>query len=104
LADIVSKADFARRCGVTGARVSQWLRDGMIGPEALLGRGRHARVRAEIATEMLRERLDLAHGGCATNLDGFRRPAPSEATVDDRKSKLVTAPDPSIHPYAVMRC
>ena len=43
--EVVSKTEFARLAGVSAARVSQYLRDGVIGPEALLGKGRHARVR-----------------------------------------------------------
>lgn len=60
MSDVVSKAEFAQLAGVSKARVSQWLRDGVIGPEALLGQGRHARIRAELALEMLRTRLELS--------------------------------------------
>lgn len=84
----LTKADFARRCGVTGACVSQWLRDGVIGREALVGTGRHARVRAELALAMLRERLDLTRS--ATNLDGPMIP-PGEVPANDRKSELLAA-------------
>ena len=55
---IVSKAESSRLCGVTGARVSQWLRDGMIGPEALSGTGLRAKIRVELAKSMLKARLD----------------------------------------------
>jgi phage terminase Nu1 subunit (DNA packaging protein) len=55
---IVSKSEFARIAGVSSARVSQWLRDGVVTKEALVGEGRHARVRVEIAKSLLRDRLD----------------------------------------------
>lgn len=72
LDEVVSKADFARRCGVTRGRVSQWLRDGQIGGEALDGTGRRARIRADVAVGMLRDRLDWFRGGSVADLGGSR--------------------------------
>jgi transcriptional regulator with XRE-family HTH domain len=88
---IVTKADFARRCGVSKARVSRWLRDGHISPGALVGSGRTARVKVELATEMLRSRLDTSRLGSTANL----KPGPANQhddrpAVDDR-SDLIAA-------------
>lgn len=46
---IVRKTEFAKLRGVSPARVSQWIATGRIGPEALVGEGRLARVRVEAA-------------------------------------------------------
>ena len=54
---IMLKSEFAARCGVTKSRVSQWLRAGQIGPEALVGAGRSAKLDAAVALAHLRERL-----------------------------------------------
>jgi hypothetical protein len=69
---VVSKADFARRCGVTRGRVSQWIRDGQIGGEALDGTGPRARIRADVALGMLRGRLDWFRAGSVADLGGSR--------------------------------
>ena len=53
-----------------------------------MGEGRHARVRAELALAMLRQRLDLTRS--ATNLDGFQLPGEAIA-AGHQKSELVTA-------------
>ena len=84
MSDVISKANFARRVGVSAARVSQWLREGTISQEALLGRGRHAVVRVEIALEMLRNRLDSARS--ATSSRGA-----TKLGSPDEKSALTSA-------------
>lgn len=55
---IVSKAEFARLCAVTGARVSHWIRDGVVTKDALVGEGRHARIRVDVAKALLKNHLD----------------------------------------------
>jgi hypothetical protein len=85
LSDVISKAAFARSVGVSTARVSQWLSDGVIGPEALLGKGRHARIRADLAKSMLRDRLDPERR--TANLDGLSREVPA----DHPKSEFTAA-------------
>ena len=57
---VVSKAEFARVAGVTPTRVGQWLREGKINGEALVGDGRHARINIELARRQLDARLDLS--------------------------------------------
>jgi hypothetical protein len=58
----MSKAEFAALVCVSPARVSQWLRDGTIGQEAVVGSGRHARVRVDLALAMLSARLARSPG------------------------------------------
>ena len=70
----VSKAEFARLRNVSRGRVSQWLAAGQIGPEALVGSGRCARIKVRTALAHLRERLDPSQrfglNGLKTNLAG----------------------------------
>jgi len=70
---IVTKGHFAELIGVSPGRVSQMISEGKIGPEALDGEGRSARIRVEQARAHLRERTDLGQrlgNGMATRLDG----------------------------------
>lgn len=63
----ITKGEFATRRGVTPARVSQWLADGAISGDAIVGSGRHARIDEDLACQQLDDRLDLhqreANGG-----------------------------------------
>jgi hypothetical protein len=54
----VSKSGFAKLRNGSPPRVSQWIAAGQIGPEAIVGAGRGALIRADIAVAHLRERLD----------------------------------------------
>ncbi len=56
--NVVSKLEFARLVGITPARVSQYLAEGRISGEAVIGVGRHARIDVAVAQEQLRNRLD----------------------------------------------
>lgn len=56
--EAVRKSTFAKLRGVSPGRVSQWLAEGLISGEAIVGAGRSARIVVEIANEQLRERLD----------------------------------------------
>lgn len=70
---VVTKGHFAELIGVSPGRVSQMISEGKIGPEALDGEGRSARIRVEQARAHLRERTDLGQrlgNGMATRLDG----------------------------------
>jgi hypothetical protein len=57
---VLTKAAFARLAGVTGARVSQWIAAKQLCGEALVGRGRHARIRVSAAREQLAKNLDIS--------------------------------------------
>jgi DNA-binding transcriptional regulator YdaS (Cro superfamily) len=69
----VSKSEFAALTGVTPARVSQWIREGKIGPDALVGAGRSARIRPDLARRQVGQRRDAAQAmanGLGTKLAG----------------------------------
>lgn len=83
---IVSKGQFAQLIGVSPGRVSQMIAEGKIGPEALVGEGRSARIRVETARAQLRERTDLGQrlgNGLETRLDGALPFAAGAALADD---------------------
>ncbi|TIX16219.1 MAG: hypothetical protein E5V46_03320 [Mesorhizobium sp.] len=74
----MSKADFARHIGVTRGRVSQYVAEGTIGPDALDGQGRTARVIVAKAIEQIRQRRDIGQAlgnGLSTRLDPPAEPA-----------------------------
>ena len=54
----VTKAKFAEICGVTAARVSQWISEGKIHGAAIVGDGRSAKINVEKARAQLAKRLD----------------------------------------------
>lgn len=56
----MTKGEYAARRGVTPARISQYIADGKIGPSALKGEGRSARIIVEIADRHLAQRLDAS--------------------------------------------
>jgi hypothetical protein len=57
--DVVTKSAFASLCGVSNARVSQWLADGKLTGEAVVGHGHRARIRVDVARAQLKQRLDI---------------------------------------------
>ncbi|RWO90914.1 hypothetical protein [Mesorhizobium sp.] len=68
----LSKGDFAAHIGVTPGRVSQYISSGMIGPDALEGTGRNAKVFVAKAVEQIRRRRDIGQAlgnGIATRLE-----------------------------------
>lgn len=70
--EIVSKGRFAELRKVSPGRVSQWISEGKIKPNALVGEGRNAKIDVAIATLQLRGSLDVgqsAGNGLNTNLD-----------------------------------
>lgn len=56
---IISKGEFARLIGVSPARVSQYIAAGTIDQAALVGQGRSARVRTQIAAHQVASRLHV---------------------------------------------
>lgn len=78
--DVVSKAEFARRRNVSQPRVSQWLKEGKISGDAIVGEGRDARIRESIACQQLKVRLEplqMTGNGLSTKLDA-PPPPPAE--------------------------
>lgn len=94
--DIITKAELARRRGVTPGRVSQWLSEGKISGEAIVGEGRKARIRETVAVEQLRERLDITQrygNGLATCLQ-ISRPPPVFEPACGPGAPGAAAPEP----------
>jgi|SRR5271166_328224 len=82
--DIVTKSAFAALCGVSCARVSQWLAQGKLSGEAIVGAGRHARIRVSAAQAQLKDRLDITQRLATgrARLDGAGvAPSPLEESI-----------------------
>lgn len=76
---VVSKSEFARLIGVSAARVSQYIGEEKISGDALVGEGRNARIRVEMAKAQLRQHLDIGQrlgNGLDTRLDAALPLAP----------------------------
>lgn len=68
----MSKTAFAAHIRVSQARVSQYIRDGIIGAEAMVGDGRNARINAEVAIAQIASRRHVGQAlgnGLQTRLD-----------------------------------
>ncbi len=84
----VSKGRFAELTNVSPGRVSQWISEGKIKPDALIGEGRNAKINVEKATLQLRASLDISQrtgNGLDTKLDlpsqlSLARTEPREAS------------------------
>jgi len=77
----MSKSEFAAHINVVPSRVTAMIASGMIGPEALVGEGRKARIRVDIATEHIRTRRNPSQAfgnGIATRIANST-PAPGAA-------------------------
>ena len=57
--EVVSKGQFAALRNVSPGRVSQWISEGKIKPDALVGEGRNAKINVAVATRQLRVALDV---------------------------------------------
>lgn len=93
--EVVSKGAFAEMMGVSAPRVSQWLREGKIGRDALVGEGRAARVNVALARRQLAERLDPSQAwginGLAARGSAARR---TEAAGQERTPPRPATPTP----------
>jgi hypothetical protein len=58
--DVVTKGRFAAIAGISRPRVSQYIADGQISGEAIVGSGHRARIRVDVALEQLRRNLDVS--------------------------------------------
>lgn len=91
--DVISKAEFARRRRVTPGRVSQWIAEGKISGEALVGEGRGQQIREAAACAQLRRRLDVTQSlgnGLATQLT----PRLAEAEAANTNGAVLPFPTP----------
>ena len=57
--EVVSKGDFAKLCGVSPGRVTQWIDEGKISGAALVGEGRSAKIRVAVAQKQVNLRRDV---------------------------------------------
>lgn len=55
---VLPKGEFAALIGVSAARVSQYISEGKIGPDALVGKGRGARILVDVARRQIGARRD----------------------------------------------
>lgn len=78
--EVVSKGQFAKLANVSPGRVSQWISEGKIAGEALVGEGRSAQIRVAPAMAQLRSKIDIGQrfgNGIDTNLSAAPAPAAS---------------------------
>ena len=93
--EVVSKGQFAALRNVSPGRVSQWISEGKIKRDALVGDGRNAKINVTVATLQLREALDvgqLTGNGVATNLDLLPAPSPSAPAMSAAPQRETVAP------------
>jgi hypothetical protein len=75
--DLFSKGEFARRRNVTPGRLSQWLSEGKISGDAIVGEGRNARIRESVACRQLKVKLEpmqMTGNGLSTRLEASEQP------------------------------
>lgn len=91
----MSKSEFAGHIGVSAARISQYISDGIIGSDALVGEGRNARINVEVAKQQISTRRHVGQSlgnGLLTRLD--KGPAPQSLkppATDEGDDELETA-------------
>jgi hypothetical protein len=81
---VVSKSQYAVLKNVSPGRVSQWISEGKIEPDALVGEGRSARINVHLADAYLRRKLDIGQrfgNGLSTRLTEPAKP-PVATAVD----------------------
>lgn len=80
--EAISKGAFAKLIGVSPGRVTQMISERKIGPEALIGEGRSAKIIPDIAKAQIRERTDLGQAlGNGINTQVRDEPPPPAAPV-----------------------
>lgn len=89
LSEPISKQEFAARRGVTPARVSQWLAEGKITGEAIVGSGRHARIREDVACLQLERRLDAGQRDGNGRLTSFAVAMPLDAATSMEVGRII---------------
>lgn len=96
---VVTKGKFADMIGVTPGRVSQYIAAGQIGPEALEGEGRNAKIRVAVAVQQLKLRRDVSQSlgnGLGTRLDALPSPPTTGNAAPERPM-----PPPALPPNEV---
>ena len=80
---VMRKSEFAQLVGVTPGRVSQWISEGKITPDALDGSGYGSRIIVALALEQLKVRLHSGQrqgNGASTRLVAPPEPIPPQPT------------------------
>lgn len=83
---IVSKSEFARIAGVSPGRITQWIDEGKISGSGLVGEGRSARIRVEVASQQVNLRRDVGQAlgnGLRTRLNGSKGASPPIEGADE---------------------
>ena len=91
---VVTKGEFARLINVSPGRVSQMIAEGKIDRAAMVGEGRLARIRVDLAKAQIAERTDIGQrfgNGLGTQL---------EFDAGERRASAETAPRPASDPVA----
>jgi hypothetical protein len=81
--DLVTKTEFAKLSGVTGAMVSMWIKRRKIYGDAIVGEGRGARIVVDIARAQLKKTLDLSQRLGADGKVRFDDDPETADTVED---------------------
>lgn len=87
---IVSKSAFARLCNVQPSAVSNWIANGILSGEAIVGEGRTARINVDVARVQVNQRRDIGQAlgnGLKVRLRpeaAATVPAPSPAPAEAR--------------------
>ena len=84
-ASVVSKSQYAVLKNVSPGRVTQWISEGKIDADALVGEGRGAKINVAVADQQLRRKLDLSQrlgNGLATRFPDQSVQAPSAPAPD----------------------
>lgn len=84
---VVSKGEFAQLINVSAGRVSQYISEGKLTGDALVGEGRSARINVAVARQQLRRRIDVGQrfgNGATTRLD-FEAEEPEEGASRARE-------------------
>jgi hypothetical protein len=94
---VVSKSQYAALKNVSPGRVSQWISEGKIEPDALIGEGRSAKINVAVADRQLKQKLDLSQrlgNGLATRLG--ETPPPAAAAPQPAAESPAPPPAPSV--------
>lgn len=98
---VVSKGEFAKLINVSPGRVSQMISERKIGPEALQGEGRNAKIIVDVARRQIADRTDIGQrfgNGIGTQLDGQLQLQPVDqvtpAAPSAPRAQIVPPSDP----------
>ena len=83
---VVSKSEFAKLCNVSPSNVTHWISDGKLSGAALVGEGRSARIRVEVALRQVNLRRDVGQAlgnGIGTRLAPSRPASAPDEGGDD---------------------